>query len=623
MNSNLKYISWAVASCLCLATPSIANAVTVELKTGATTLQMPDGNEVTMWGFGLLTDANVSVPGPTIEVPPGDPELVIELTNYLPVPVSIVIPALPAALQPVWSDGSVGARSHLQQRATSFTHVAPAASGGQPGRATYQWGGVRPGTHLYHSGTHAAVQVQMGLYGAVRHDAAPGQAYPSVAYDRDVMLLYSEIDPVLHAAVASGTYGTAAHPSTVNYQPRYFLINGQPFTGGQNPAATAQVNERVLLRLLNAGLQTKIPSISQGTLQLVAEDGHAYPYARERYAAPLGAGQAREAIWVPAAEGRTVLYDRALNLTNGSATGGGAMTSLEAVLASGAPIAAEDSYSLQEDTTLSVGGPEEPAGVLGNDTGTGTLTAVLVSGPTSGTLLLSGDGRFTYQPNPDFAGVDSFTYRAFDGSAYSAPVSVWLTVQQVNDTPTANDDSYMAFIGSTLSIPAPGLLSNDTDPEHDMLMVEVASEATAGMLQVMSDGSFEYTPAPGSMMASFSYRVTDGSLVSDEATVTIMVMEPENAAPIAEDDWGSTTRNTAINLAVTSNDYDTDGSINAESVTIVDPPSRGGTATHLGGGVVRFTPRRNFTGTDTFTYVVSDSQGMPSAKATVRVNVVK
>ena len=79
-----------------------------------------------------------------------------------------------------------------------------------------------------------------------------------------------------------------------------------------------------------------------------------------------------------------------------------------------APVAVNDSYATDEDTPLTVAAP----GVLGNDTDVDSaiLTAVLVTGPTHGTLTLNGDGSFTYTPAANFNGSDSFTYKANDGS---------------------------------------------------------------------------------------------------------------------------------------------------------------------------------------------------------------
>jgi VCBS repeat-containing protein len=90
-----------------------------------------------------------------------------------------------------------------------------------------------------------------------------------------------------------------------------------------------------------------------------------------------------------------------------------------------APVANNDSYSVQENTALTVVAP----GVLGNDTGgSGTLTATEVKGPASGTLTLNSNGSFTYTPNTGFSGTDSFTYTATDGVNTSAPATVTITV---------------------------------------------------------------------------------------------------------------------------------------------------------------------------------------------------
>jgi VCBS repeat-containing protein len=99
-----------------------------------------------------------------------------------------------------------------------------------------------------------------------------------------------------------------------------------------------------------------------------------------------------------------------------------------------APTAAADAYTTAEDTVLTVNTP----GVLGNDSDPdgNTLSAVLGSGPSHGTLTLNANGSFTYTPAADYHGSDSFTYRAGDGSLTSNPVTVTLTVSATNDPPT-------------------------------------------------------------------------------------------------------------------------------------------------------------------------------------------
>src|SRR6185295_3376035 len=103
-------------------------------------------------------------------------------------------------------------------------------------------------------------------------------------------------------------------------------------------------------------------------------------------------------------------------------------------------------------------------GVLGNDTDTenDSLTAVLVTDVSSGTLSLDSDGGFTYTPDADFNGVDSFTYKANDGFLDSNVVVVTITVDAVNDAPVALADSYTTDEDTPLSITAPDVRRNDT-----------------------------------------------------------------------------------------------------------------------------------------------------------------
>ena len=104
-----------------------------------------------------------------------------------------------------------------------------------------------------------------------------------------------------------------------------------------------------------------------------------------------------------------------------------------------APVAGEDNYATDEDTPLRVDAP----GVLGNDTDRNgdALTAALVSGPQHGQLTLESDGSFTYTPDPDFNGSDSFRYRARDGGLESDATTVTIAVAAVNDEPPAGPGS--------------------------------------------------------------------------------------------------------------------------------------------------------------------------------------
>ena len=93
-------------------------------------------------------------------------------------------------------------------------------------------------------------------------------------------------------------------------------------------------------------------------------------------------------------------------------------------------MAADNSYSTNEDNALTVTAP----GVLGNDTDAdgNPLTASVVAGPANGSLTLNADGSFTYTPNANYNGADSFTYKTNDGVVDSNTATVSITVVAVN-----------------------------------------------------------------------------------------------------------------------------------------------------------------------------------------------
>jgi FtsP/CotA-like multicopper oxidase with cupredoxin domain len=305
------------------------------LRADVTTVTMPDGAVITMWGFARdsafgVEDGTVTVPGPALTVPPGDSLKIVLKNNLTPArtgldigcPVCIVIPGQPAAMSPV----RFGAAPYPQfeGRVRSMTHETMP---GNTDPVEYTWPDLKEGTYLYHSGTHIQCHVQMGLYGAVRQDAAPGAAYPGVDYDEDILLLYSEIDPAFHEAVATGNYGPdQAMTSTIDYQPKYFLINGAPFSDPGAAFPSVNTDSRVLLRFLNAGLQSRVPTVDGHYLSLYAEDGNKYPYPQEQYSVFLAAGKTIDAVLETGEAGKIPVYDRTLALTNGPASPGGMLT---------------------------------------------------------------------------------------------------------------------------------------------------------------------------------------------------------------------------------------------------------------------------------------------------------
>ena len=181
-------------------------------------------------------------------------------------------------------------------------------------------------------------------------------------------------------------------------------------------------------------------------------------------------------------------------------------------------VAGADSYSVQSGYTLSV---PTKTGVLANDTGVGTLTAALVSNVAHGTLILSTNGSFSYTPTKGYTGLDGFSYTASNGYLTSEAATVTLTVTSA--PPVANADSYSTAKNLTLTVPNPGVLSNDTG-SGTLTAVLGTTHVTHGTLNLNSNGGFSYAPTAGfTGTDSFSYVVNNGSVDSAPATVTIDV----------------------------------------------------------------------------------------------------
>ncbi len=240
-----------------------------------------------------LPTLDMDVPGPRVSVPAGD-DLNVFLSNGLSAPTSIMIqgqkkPASAGGAGPTWNDNTTGARTNLTQRVRSFGSEA-AANGGSE---SYSWttaGGnpLKVGSSILHSGTHPQQQVYMGLYAAVTMNAVdpdltPGtgsltaQAYPGVVYEDEVLLFYSEIDPVLNAEIAGGGAGTS---TSIHYHPSWFLVNGEPYEADVTPDifAGSETEDTTLVRLMSTAGETHVPTLQGLYLTIHAEDGNLYNY---------------------------------------------------------------------------------------------------------------------------------------------------------------------------------------------------------------------------------------------------------------------------------------------------------------------------------------------------------
>ncbi|MFO0820242.1 MAG: Ig-like domain-containing protein [Pirellulales bacterium] len=287
-----------------------------------------------------------------------------------------------------------------------------------------------------------------------------------------------------------------------------------------------------------------------------------------------------------------------------------------------APLSATDAYSIDEDGVLTV---DAAGGVLVNDSDADgdMLSASLVAPPANGTVTLNADGSFSYTPNANFTGVDTFTYVANDGGLDGEVTSVTIEVAPVADAPVANNDVYTVAEDSILEVAASGVLSNDTDADGDSLAAILVTPPIHGVVTFNADGSFVYSPEADFVgVDGFSYYVNDGSTDSDAASVTIEVTAVQDA-PIANNDVYTVAEDSILEVAangVLGNDVDADG--DSLAATLVTSPIHGVVTFNADGSFV-YTPDADFVGIDGFSYYVNDgSTDSDAASVTIEVTAV-
>ncbi|WP_155948661.1 Ig-like domain-containing protein, partial [Mycobacterium sp. URHB0044] len=251
-------------------------------------------------------------------------------------------------------------------------------------------------------------------------------------------------------------------------------------------------------------------------------------------------------------------------------------------------------------------------------------------GPAHGTVIVDqSTGTFTYDPDDDYVGTDQFTVTVSDAAncfhfhgllgfllphfGHTDRATVTLNVAG-NSAPIGAGD---AFSGAEDNPVSGNVLTNDTDPQNTPLTAILGTGPAHGTVMLATNGSFTYTPAANySGVDSFTYQASDGTAVSESATVTITVTAI-NDAPVAGPDGFSTYEDTSVSGHVLGNDVDLDGDPLVASLTI--PPAHGTVALNPNGSFT-YTPSTNYYGVDSFSYVATDGVAV-SAPALVTITI--
>jgi YD repeat-containing protein len=277
------------------------------------------------------------------------------------------------------------------------------------------------------------------------------------------------------------------------------------------------------------------------------------------------------------------------------------------------PVAVNDAVSTNEDQAKTINPLSNDSDPESQSLSLGSITA-----PSNGSAVKSGNSVI-YTPAANFSGSDSFTYNVSDG-ALTSSATVSITINAVNDTPVANNDS-ITTNEDTAKTFNPRINDTDVETPSSSLTISAKTNGSKGTVAIVSSGAqLRYTPnANANGSDSFTYTIKDGSNATDTATVSVAI-SPVNDNINAINDSRSTNEDTATTFDPRTNDIEPDG----QTVTITGKTngSKGTVAITNSGTRLRYTPNSNVNGSDSFTYTVSDGHSTDTATVSMTINAV-
>ncbi len=302
----------------------------------------------------------------------------------------------------------------------------------------------------------------------------------------------------------------------------------------------------------------------------------------------------------------------AFMINDGTATSAPATVSISVTPVNDAPVASGQSVTIAEDATVAVT-------LAGSDVDGDALTYTVEISPAQGTL--SGTApNLTYTPALNYHGPDSFTFKANDGAADSAPATVSITVTPVNDPPVIADQTISLDENSPYGITIGFVQASDPDA-GDTLTYRITGASVPGVFGILTSTGelsivdnapldFETTP-----VFTLSVEAKDAAGLAATATVTVRLTDVDEA-PVAIAQSLTTDEDVALELNLGG----TDPEGAPLTYTISVPPSRGiltGAAPSL-----TYTPHPHMSGSDGFSFTVSDGTHTVAGSVAVEVRSV-
>ncbi|WP_243558036.1 tandem-95 repeat protein [Priestia megaterium] len=269
-----------------------------------------------------------------------------------------------------------------------------------------------------------------------------------------------------------------------------------------------------------------------------------------------------------------------------------------------APVVPDYAFVINEDTSLN-------SQVVATDVDGNPLTYGLLAVPANGTVVVNPDGSYSYTPNENYTGVDSFNVVVSDGQGGTAISTITITIQPVNDPPVGPNEI-------TIVTPEETPVTNQivaTDPDGEVLTYTLQDPPTNGVAVVNGDGTFTYTPNE-----NYTGNDTFTVLISDPSgafivTNVLVIVTPVNDAPVVPDYAFVINEDTSLNSRVVATDVDG----NPLTYGLLAGPANGTVVVNPDGSY-SYTPNENYTGVDSFSVVVSDGQG-GTAISTITITI--
>ena len=274
------------------------------------------------------------------------------------------------------------------------------------------------------------------------------------------------------------------------------------------------------------------------------------------------------------------------------------------------PVVNGTTVSLDEDTTLD-------SRLNATDADGDTLTYTLKSGTSNGTLVLdTATGEYSYKPNANYNGPDSFTVTVNDGKGGVVDAVVRITVNPVNDVPTTSPVDLITVEDNAVTAK---VYANDVDGDALTYSIANGNGPQHGTVTLNADGTFTYTPAKDyNGPDAFTVTVSDGKGGVTTSLVSITV-QPFNDAPETANQAKETDEDKSVSGQIVATDVDGD----KLSYVIQSGVAHGSILLNTVTGEYTYTPNKDYNGTDSFTIRVYDPKGgYADSVVTVKVNPV-